>query len=152
MTEVYCSEFPCMETVLDSQTSQGTVSSADQTIKIKAASAPPGGLAVIPKPETPSEDKLIKPQISAPSYLNSLRVDNDPPFGKPLNEPRPCIITGTIMNEAEAVAMIEAHEADKENGLRRFLGNISSRLYAYPIGVGTMREYAYFAGIISPQH
>ncbi|KAJ8729725.1 hypothetical protein PYW08_001306 [Mythimna loreyi] len=115
-------EFPCMETVLDSETSPGSESSADQAIKIKAASAPAGGFVIIP--ETPSEEeRVVKPQISAPSYLNSLRENDDPPFRKPPKEPRPCIITGTIMNETEAVAMIAAAEAGGENGLKSFLGD-----------------------------
>lgn len=111
-------EFPRMETVLDSETSPGSTVSIDQAIEIKAASAP----AI---PGTPSDEKLIKPQISAPSYLNSLRENDDPPFRKPDNEPKPCIIIGTIMREADAVAMIAAGEADKANGLKKFLGKLS---------------------------
>ncbi|KAJ8726042.1 hypothetical protein PYW07_000740 [Mythimna separata] len=113
-------QIPCLAPVDDYETSTGTFSPADQAIKLKAASAPVNFMVI---PETPSEEVVIKPQLSAPSYLNSLRENDEPPFRKPPKEPRPCIITRTIMNEAEAVAMIAALETDGEQGLRKFLGD-----------------------------
>lgn len=103
-----------METILDSKTSTGATSSTNQTLKAKAASAP-----AFPKL---SEEALLKTQLSAPSYLFSLRENNAPPFRKPENEPVPHLLIGTIMNEDEAVGMIAAAGADKQNGLKKFLG------------------------------
>ncbi|XP_047041480.1 uncharacterized protein LOC124645674 [Helicoverpa zea] len=104
-----------METILDSKTSSGTTSESPEQFKIKAASAP-----AIPKF---SEDGMVKPQLSAPSYLNYMKQNETPPFRKPVMEPSPHIIIGMIMNEVEAVAMIAAGDADKENGLRKFLAD-----------------------------
>ena len=106
----------CIETILDSDSHPGSPQSTDLT-KIKAKSAP-----VVP--QTPSEEAEVREQISAPAYLNCLRENDEPPFRKPDKEPRPCIITGTIMNEAEAVAMVEAAEIDGERGLGKFLGKL----------------------------
>lgn len=100
-----------MEPATDSNSSSDA--SKMHPVQIKAASAP-----IVPlKP-----DESLKVQISAPSYLNSLRENDAPPFKKPEREPRPHLLLGTIMNEEEAIEMIAAHDADKEMGLKRFLG------------------------------
>ncbi|XP_063839295.1 uncharacterized protein LOC135088375 [Ostrinia nubilalis] len=100
-----------MEPTLDSKTS--TESSKMDPVQIKAASAP-----IVP---LKSEETKLKVQLSAPSYLNSLRENDAPPFRRPGREARPRLLIGTIMNEEEAIEMIAAADSDKENGLRRFL-------------------------------
>ncbi|CAH0700892.1 unnamed protein product [Spodoptera exigua] len=90
---------------------------AEELTKMKVVSAPE-----LPNPED-EEEASFRPQLSAPSYLHHLRENESPPFSKPELEPRPHILTGTIMNEEEAVAMIAAADADKENGLKKFIGN-----------------------------
>ncbi|KAJ0181562.1 hypothetical protein K1T71_002284 [Dendrolimus kikuchii] len=102
-----------METILDSSTEE---TESSQSMQIKAASAP---IVPIPKPE---EGEKLKTQISAPSYLFSLKENDAPPFRKPCKEARPEILVGTIMSENEAVAMIAFSDGDKNNGLRQFLG------------------------------
>jgi hypothetical protein len=101
-----------METVLDSNTSPE--SSISQGIHIKAASVPVAAL----KPN----EKMVKVQISAPSYLNSLKENDAPPFKKPDRETRPRLLIGTIMNEEEVVEMVAATVDDGENGGKLFLG------------------------------
>ncbi|KAL0848830.1 hypothetical protein ABMA28_013251 [Loxostege sticticalis] len=96
----------------DSKTS--TESSKIDPVRMKAASAP-----IVP---LKSEDKL-KVQISAPSYLNSLKENDAPPFVRPGREARPHLLIGTFMNEDEAIEMIAALDADRELGLGKFLAH-----------------------------
>lgn len=67
-----------------------------------------------------SQEKL-KEQKSAPSYLHSLTENDAPSFRKPGKEPRPAVLTGTIITEEDVVNMIATHEADPENGMRKYL-------------------------------
>ncbi|XP_022821092.1 uncharacterized protein LOC111352709 [Spodoptera litura] len=93
--------------------------SMPEELKMRAASAPD-----LPNSSDEDEDEVsLKPQLSAPSYFHHFRENESPPFLKPQLEPRPRILVGTIMNEEEAVAMVAAADADKENGLKRFIGN-----------------------------
>lgn len=82
---------------------------------MKATSAP---IYPLPKPE----EAQLKVQISAPSYLFSLKENETPPFVKPGREARPKLLIGTIMEEDDVVAMIAAADIDKIGGLRRFTG------------------------------
>ncbi|CAH0603527.1 unnamed protein product [Chrysodeixis includens] len=105
-----------LDTILDSKSSSTvSESSEDEGAKIKAASAP-----VIP---IISEGALIKTQISAPSYLQSLKENDAPPFKKPGTEPKPHLLINTILTEDDIVAMIAAVDADKIQGLRKFIGS-----------------------------
>lgn len=63
----------------------------------------------------------LKEQKSAPSYLNSLTENDAPSFRKPGKEPRPAILTGSIVTEEDVVNMIATHESDPENGLKKYL-------------------------------
>lgn len=67
-----------------------------------------------------SKEKL-KEQKSAPSYLHSLTDNDAPSFRKPGKEPRPAILTGSIVTEEDVVNMIANHESDPENGLKKYL-------------------------------
>lgn len=108
-----------MDSLLDSSTSSvASEPSSEEAVKIKAASAP-----VIP---ILSEDALIKTQISAPSYLHSLKENDAPPFKKPGVEPKPHLLIGSIMTEDDVVAMIAASDADAIHGLSKFIGSIHS--------------------------
>lgn len=64
----------------------------------------------------------IQKQISAPSYLCSLKENEAPPFKIPVKEPRHKLLAGTarIMTEQEAVEMIAASK--EEGGIRKYLG------------------------------
>ncbi|XP_026737861.1 uncharacterized protein LOC113501067 [Trichoplusia ni] len=105
-----------MDSLLDSSTSSvASEPSSEEAVKIKAASAP-----VIP---ILSEDALIKTQISAPSYLHSLKENDAPPFKKPGVEPKPHLLIGSIMTEDDVVAMIAASDADTIHGLSKFIGS-----------------------------
>ncbi|KAM3959109.1 uncharacterized protein ACR2FA_006789 [Aphomia sociella] len=95
-----------MDTLLESKSS--TQSSESPPIQIKAASDPIIHLKV--------DQTRLKPQTSAPSYLQSLKENNAPPFIKPGREARPQLLIGTVMNETEAVEMIAAADADSHRG------------------------------------
>ncbi|XP_050550676.1 uncharacterized protein LOC118273285 [Spodoptera frugiperda] len=121
----------CETCLFESKSSYITPPSAEDLKKMKALSAPEF-------PNSSDEDEAsLKPQLSAPSYLHHLRENESPPFLKPQTEPRPHILVGTIMNEDEAVAMIAAADADKENGLKKFIGNFlieKNIVHNYAIG------------------
>ncbi|RVE50354.1 hypothetical protein evm_005020 [Chilo suppressalis] len=100
-----------MQTLLKSKSN--SASSSESRAEIKAVSAP-----VIP---LNNEEVNVKVQISAPSYLHSLKENDAPPFKKPEKEAKPHLLMSTIMNEDEAVETIAAASADGE-GLKRYLG------------------------------
>lgn len=66
----------------------------------------------------------LKKQISAPSYLLSLKVNEAPPFKKPEKETSPKLLlkADAIMTDEEAVEMVAAFDSDRENGLNKFFG------------------------------
>lgn len=101
-----------METVLASQTS--TLATSEEADKIKAASAP-----IYPAPSSSAEAKLTV-QISAPSYLHSLKENEAPPFKKPEREARPKLLLGTIVSESD---IIEIMALASEDSLQHTLGN-----------------------------
>ncbi|KAL4720845.1 hypothetical protein ACJJTC_016714 [Scirpophaga incertulas] len=71
-------------------------------------------------PPSPGEGQL-KVQISAPSYLHSLKENDAPPFRTPGKEIRPKLLIGTIMDKDEAIDMIAAADTDKHSGLKNYL-------------------------------
>lgn len=82
-----------------------------------------------------SKQKL-KEKKSAPSYLNSLADNDGPSFRKPGKEPRPAILTGSIVTEEDVVNMIAAHESDPENGLKKYLSSLLKAYIVRKICVG----------------
>lgn len=73
-------------------------------------------------PAVPTDEGKLTTQISAPSYLFSLKCSEAPPFRKPEKEARPKILVDTIMTESEAVEMIAAADFNPNFGLKKFLG------------------------------
>lgn len=104
-----------METIHDSQTSDP---GSESDYAVKTASAP---IRIDRAIGSPDETQL-KTQISAPSCLFSLKENDAPPFKIPGKEARPMLLQGAIMTESEAVEMVAAADADKVNGLRKWLG------------------------------
>ncbi|XP_059047657.1 uncharacterized protein LOC131843077 [Achroia grisella] len=102
-----------METLLDYQKS--ALISGISKIHIKAASTP---IINLKDGEAP-----LKPHTSAPSYFQSLKENDAPPFVKPGREARPQLLINTVMSEAEAVEMIAAADADRYKGLKKYLGS-----------------------------
>lgn len=79
----------------------------------------PVGIKLINLDDQRSKSEL-KQQVSAPSYLNSLKDNDAPPFKKPGKEAKPKLLIGTFMNKDEAIEMINAAE---ENGdVKKYLG------------------------------
>lgn len=76
--------------------------------------------ASIGLPLTTSE-KLLTVQISAPSYLYSLKENQAPPFKKPGKEEKPRLLIGTIVTENDVIEMILA-DTDDEKDLEKHLG------------------------------
>ncbi|XP_045459241.1 uncharacterized protein LOC123669694 [Melitaea cinxia] len=76
--------------------------------------------ASIGLPLTTSE-KLLTVQISAPSYLHSLKENQAPPFKKPGKEEKPRLLIGTIVTENDVIEMIVA-DTDDEKDLEKHLG------------------------------
>lgn len=102
-----------MDNIDGSKTSHSDSLEVSQTMK--AASAP------ICLSEVPNNETQLTTQVSAPSYLFSLKENESPPFKKPGKEAKPILLIGTIMNEQEAIQMVAAADANKENGLKKWL-------------------------------
>ncbi|CAG4972691.1 unnamed protein product [Colias eurytheme] len=102
-----------METVQHSRSS--TLDTGSESDKIKAASAP-----IIPA--VTSGDTKLTIQISAPSYLHSLKENEAPPFRKPEHEARPKLLIGTIVSESDVIEIIARANSDcLKNSLGEFL-------------------------------
>lgn len=77
---------------------------------------------VVSMPIEPSQSKeVLTEQKSAPCYFHSLADYDAPSFRQPGKEPRPAVLTGTIVTDEDVVNMIAAHESDPENGLKKYL-------------------------------
>ncbi|CAK1549582.1 unnamed protein product [Leptosia nina] len=86
-----------METVMHSKTSTINTESSE---KIKAASAP-----IFLLPST-SEAAKLTIQISAPSYLHSLKENKAPPFRRPVHEAQPKLLIETLVTENDCIEII----------------------------------------------
>ncbi|CAH2105077.1 unnamed protein product [Euphydryas editha] len=101
-----------MKTVSDAKSSNDDTGSNIDQVVIKSAS--------IGLPLTTSEN-LLKVQISAPSYLHSLKENQAPPFKKPEKEEKPHLLIGTIVAENDVIEMILA-DTDADKSLEKHLG------------------------------
>lgn len=93
-----------METVLHSKTSVIDTESISE--KIKATSAP-----IFPLPSSSEAAKLCV-QISAPSYLHSLKKNEAPPFIRPVHESKPKLLIGTLVTENDCIEIIARATGD----------------------------------------
>ncbi|XP_050361695.1 uncharacterized protein LOC126780998 isoform X2 [Nymphalis io] len=89
--------------------------SESNILKFKVKSAP---VELLSK----SSEKILKEQLSAPSYLHSLRENLAPPFKRPVKEVKPCLLIGTIVTEADVIEIIAAENTDPNKGLDKHLG------------------------------
>ncbi|XP_011549896.3 uncharacterized protein LOC105381794 isoform X1 [Plutella xylostella] len=72
--------------------------------------------------KTLSDVIIIKKQVSAPSYLFSLRENQAPPFRKAGKQPRPMVLVGAILSDDDIFTMISAAKGEAE--LKSYLGNL----------------------------
>lgn len=111
-----------MDRQSDSSTSTRIPEQADKQLKIKAASAP-----IVPI----TSEAALKQQTSAPSYFHSLKENDAPPFLLPGLESYPMLMIREIFNEEDIVEMIANADADKEHGLKKFLGIFAAYKYMF---------------------
>ncbi|CAB3231514.1 unnamed protein product [Arctia plantaginis] len=108
-----------MNTIMDRQSDTSTSTRisepTEKQAKIKAASAP-----IVPI----TSDAALKHQTSAPSYFHSLKENDAPPFLLPGLEQYPMLVIRHIFNEEDVVEVIANADADKEHGLKKFLGQL----------------------------
>lgn len=79
--------------------------------------------------KTLSDMIIIKKQVSAPSYLFSLRENQAPPFRKAGKQPRPMVLVGAILSDDDIWAMISATAARGEAELKSYLGRYKAILH-----------------------